>query len=421
MLELLVIVVAFILLLLVIVWAHFLTQNRQAQKIDNSFRDETNVRLYHEHKAEIEKDFQQGGLDQESYEYLVAELEQSLLQDIQDNVSEKNQTLDKKASLSVIWPITISLFIIIFSVSFYNEKGSLELIANTPKSEGNHQNLDEQQRMIVEIQKLKKATEREPKNSDAWYSLGQALVGVGDFEGALASFDQVIEIDGEQADLFGAKAQASYYKNKQQITEEVQQYIDKALSLDAKDPSTNILLGMNNFINKNYQQAIDYWQVIVNENRPSVNIKALQGAIVEAQNRLSLTGGPVSGIVADSGPQLSLHVSVSEEVLAKLSAREDKVVFIYAIPTTGSRMPLAAVKVQASDLPIKIILNDQSAMTPQAKLSDVEQVSVYAIISKSGGVGIKPGDFKAEITGVNVNTKETIELVINSLVEETAN
>jgi cytochrome c-type biogenesis protein CcmH len=417
MLELLVIVVAFILFLLIIIWAHYLTQNRHNLTIDNSFRDETNVRLYHEHKAEIERDFQQGGLDQESYEYLVAELEQSLLQDIQDNASEANQASEKVSSLSIIWPIIISLFILVFSLVLYNERGSMELIANTPKSHGSHQELDEQQRIIVEIQKLKKATEQSPENSDAWYSLGQALVGIGEFDDALTSFDKVIEIDGEQADLFGAKAQASYYKNEQKITKEVQYYIDKALSLDAKDPSTNILLGMNNFINKNYQQAIDYWQVIVNENRPSVNIDALKGAINEAQNRLSLTGGKENVDISNSGPQLSLHVTISDEVLTQLNAGEDKVVFIYAIPSEGNRMPLAAIKVNASDLPIDVILNDQSAMAPQAKLSDVDQVSIFAIISNNGGVGIKPGDYKAEMTGVSVETKETIELEINSLVE----
>ncbi|MEW6990187.1 c-type cytochrome biogenesis protein CcmI [Colwelliaceae bacterium 6441] len=416
MLELLVIVVAFILLLLIIVWAHYLNQHRQSSKIDNSFRDETNVRLYHEHKAEIERDFQQGSLDQESYDYLLAELEQSLLQDIQENSKEASQSEQKAPSLSIVWPAVISLFILVFSIGFYNERGSLDLIANTPQSFGEHQALDEQQQMIVEIQKLKKATEQEPNNSDAWYSLGQALVGIGEFDDALSSFDKVLEIDGEQADVFGAKAQASYYRSDQKITEEVQQYIDKALALDAKDPSTNILLGMNNFINKNYQQAINYWQVIVNENRPNVNVDALKSAIVEAQNRLSLTGGKVNE-TSNSGPQLSLHVSISDEITAQLNEGEDKVVFIYAIPTEGSRMPVAAIKVQASDLPLDVVLNNERAMSPQAKLSDVSQVHIYAIISATGGTGIKPGDFKAEINGIDVTTKETIELVINSLVE----
>lgn len=419
MLELLIIIIAFILLLLAIVWAHYINQNRRHAKVDNSFRDETNVRLYHEHKAEIEKDYQQGRLDDESYDYLLKELEHSLLRDIQENVKEAEAIDDTSKPLAIIWPVGLTLFILLFSLFFYQQYGSLDLIANTPQAIGKHEGLDKQQQMIVEIQKLKKKTEQEPKNSDAWYSLGQALVGIGEFDGALSAFDEVINIDGEAADLFGAKAQASYYKNNQKITVEVQQYIDKALALDANDPSTNILLGMNNFINQRYQQAINYWQIVVNESRPSVNVEALSSAINEAKSRLSLIGGEPSSDEAatNSGPQLNLHVSISEEIIEQLNDGEDKVVFIYAIPNEGSRMPLAAVKVNASDLPINIILNDQRAMSPQAKLSDATLVNVFAIISADGGVGIKPGDYKGEINGVDVKTTTPLTLIINSLVE----
>lgn len=417
MIELLVIVIAFILMLLIIVWAHYLNQNRHAAKVDNSFRDETNVRLYHEHKAEIEKDFQQGSLDEESYQYLLTELEQSLLQDIEDNSNEAKEVVDSRPSLSIIWPASISLFILIFSFTIYNQEGSFDLIVNTPKSQGEHQSLDPEQQAIVQLKKLKTLTEQEPKNSDAWYSLGQALVGIGEFDDALNAFDQVIAIDGEHADLFGAKAQASYYQNNQKITPIVKQYIDKALALDSRDPSTNILLGMDQFVNKRFQQAIDYWQLVVNDNRPSVNVEALKSAINEALNRLSLTGEKVANINEKIGPQLAIHVTMTEEIIEQLSQGEDRVVFIYAIPTEGSRMPVAAIKVNASDLPLDVVLNDARAMTPQAKLSDVSEVNLFAIISTDGGAGIKPGDFKAELNNISVNQKESLKLVIDSLVE----
>jgi len=418
MMEFLVIVIAFILLILVVVWAHFINQNRQQMVVDNSFRDQTNVRLYHEHKAEIEKDFQQGSLDDESYQYLIAELEQSLLQDIEDNTNEANAVAAVVAKPSLIWPMTLSLFLIGFSGYFYAQHGAFDLVANTPKADATQQTqaTDSQQQAIANIKQLQMLTEKEPENSKAWYSLGQALVGVGEFNGALIAFDQVIKIDGEHADLYGAKAQASYYQNKQKITPQVQQFIDKALTLDAKDPSTNILLGMDLFINKHYQQAISRWQMVIDDNRPNVNINALKGAITEAKNRLALSGG-VTSQDTTMGPQLSLTVSVNNEILAELEKGEDKIVFIYATATQGSRMPLAAMKVKASDLPLDVVLNDASAMTPQAKLSDVEQVNLYAIISADGGVGIKPGDFKAELKNINVSEKRPIELVVNSLVE----
>jgi len=417
--EFLVIVIAFILLILVVVWAHFINQNRQQMVVDNSFRDQTNVRLYHEHKAEIEKDFQQGRMDDESYQYLIAELEQSLLQDIEDNTNEANAVAAIEAKPSLIWPMTLSLFLIGFSGYFYAQHGAFELVANTPKADARQQTqaVDSQQQAIDNIKQLQMLTEKEPENSKAWYSLGQALVGVGGFDGALKAFDRVIKIDGEHADLYGAKAQASYYQNKQKITPQVQQFIDKALTLDAKDPSTNILLGMDLFMNKQYQQAISRWQMVIEDNRPNVNINALKGAITEAKNRLALSGGVSNQTAATNGPQLSLTVSVSDDILAELEKGQDKIVFIYATATQGSRMPLAALKVKASDLPLDVVLNDASAMTPQAKLSDVEQVNLYAIISADGGVGIKPGDFKAELKNISVSETRSIALVVNSLVE----
>ncbi|MFQ3338578.1 MAG: cytochrome c-type biogenesis protein CcmH, partial [Colwellia sp.] len=57
------------------------------------------------------------------------------------------------------------------------------------------------------------------------------------------------------------------------------------------------------------------------------------------------------------------------------------------------------------------------AMSPANNLGSVDKVHVYAIASMQGGVGIKPGDYKAESLGVDVNRTETLELIVNTLVE----
>jgi len=421
MIELLAIVVSLILFMLVIVWSHFLTQNRGRHSVDNSFRDQTNIDLYHEHKAEIEHDFKHGDIDDENHQYLLTELEHSLLQDIEENSAEaaKIKSLSKanEQPLSIVWPIVLSIFILLFSGYYYSQKGAYDLIVSTPQSTGSDQEISEQQQVKQQVQQLIELTKQEPKNSEAWYSLGQAFVGLGEFEFALTAFDKVIELDGEQADLYGAKAQAAYYQAEQKITPAVQQLVDKALSLDKKDPSTNILLGMHSFVSNEFEQAISYWQLVIDDARSSVNTQALQGAIDEAKNRLSFAG--TAGDSALSGPQLSLNVSIGENILAELDQGEDKIVFIYATPSDGRRMPVAAVKVKASDLPLDVVFTDASAMTPQAKLSDVESVHLYAIISSTGGVGIKPGDFKAELKNVLVSETKAISLVIDSVVKET--
>jgi cytochrome c-type biogenesis protein CcmH len=284
------------------------------------------------------------------------------------------------------------------------------------------QSSDMEQQTINEIKRLMAVTKNEPKNSDAWYSLGPSLVSVGDFDSALKAYDQVLSIEGPKADVYGAKAQAIYYKNEQKIDGTVQGFIDQALAIDPKDPSTNILLGMHSFMAGDYQVSIDHWQRVVDSDKQNVNKQALIEVIEEAKKRLAQPDVTAANTnqseEATSGPQLKVTVELSGEILEKLAQGNDKTVFIYAIPadTSRGRMPLAAVKLLASDLPITIILNDSSAMTPQAKLSDVDSVHIYAVVSATGGAGIKSGDFKAELNDIAVNTKEALNLIVSTVV-----
>lgn len=417
----------FLILLLLVIWRPFFKQHKH-KVVDNSkLRHETNVGLYKEHKAEIEKDYQEGGIDDENYQYLLAELDNTLLQDISDddpNESDERTSEQVKENstkqFSPMWPLALSLFIIVFSVLLYQKQGRFVQLTQMPEGHGQkakaqqgQQIQDKQSQAIAYINEIKAHVEKNPQDTEAWYNLGQTYVAVGAFDAAITSFKKVIEIEGEQADLIGALAQAVYYKNNQKITPEVQQYIDQALALDVNDPATNILLGMHNFIEENYQQAISFWQRVIDTNNQGVNIAALKEAVAEAKQRANM---PVSAPEV-SGPQLAVNVSLSDEIFAQLSQGEDRIVFVYAVPTNGQRMPLAAVKIKASNLPTTVVLNNSQAMSSANNLASVDKVHIYAVASKLGGVGIKPGDFKAQALSVDVNSQQAIELVINSLVE----
>ncbi|WDE05814.1 c-type cytochrome biogenesis protein CcmI [Thalassomonas viridans] len=415
--EVIITIVVLLLLLLAVIWGHYLRTNINAPSTAKSVRDETNVRLYHEHKAEIEKDYAEGGIDQENYQYLLAELDKSLLQDIEENAGEPKLAADKP--LSVVWPMVLTVFVLAFSFALYLKNGAYEQLSQPAMSAANqgHEGLSNEQQMMVRLKQLQQLTEQEPQNSQAWYNLGQAAIGLGDFDGALAAFDQVMAIEGEHADILGAKAQAMFYQNGQQINEAIQALIDKALALDPNDPSTNILLGLNHFIGQNYGDAIAYWQKVVDLGGNNVNTQALQGAINEAKSRMAAAGQPVPE-AAVSGSQLVLNVDLTDDIRQQLSQGEDKTVFVYAIPANGPRMPLAAVKIRASDLPTTVVLNDSQAMNPQMTLSSVESVNLYAVVSNLGSVGIKPGDYTGELKDISVASSDAIELTINTLVPE---
>ncbi|NMP30262.1 c-type cytochrome biogenesis protein CcmI [Thalassotalea sp. M1531] len=416
MIDVLVIIIVFVLLLLAVIWWHYLSSAKgDAESLSGESREHTNISLYKEHKAEIEKDYAEGNIDQENYEYLLAELDKSLLQDIEQSKQEQETQEKSSHRMSVLWPVGLSIFVIAFSVLLYSKQGAYKQLAEPQAAMSDHSHQDDQTAMHSQLDRIKKALEENPNDPDALYSLAQLYISAGEFEQAISAFDKVIAIEGEHADLIGAKAQATYYAANQKITPEVQALIDKALAINPNDPSTNILLGMHHFIEQSYQQAIDYWQKVADTGSEAVNVDALKEAITEAKSRMALTNGN-QGEEAVTGPQINVAVELGEEVLEKLIQGEDKVVFIYAVPAEGGRMPLAAVKLMASDLPTQVVLNDSRAMTPEMKLSGFEQVNIYAVVSKLGGAGIKSGDYKAEINNVSVNTTDIIQLKIDTIV-----
>lgn len=429
MFELLILIVTFLLLILFVVWGHFIKQSHSDTIVNNTQRDDTNVSLYHEHKSEIEKDFKQGRIDEEDYQYLLTELDKSLLQDIEENKKSSVDEVTQNKTMSIIWPLSLTLFVLVFSFWLYNKNGAYKQLSqplNTPNQQAQHSG-DQAQQMVAHIKSLIDLTVTEPSNSDAWFELGQAFISIGEFSKAAEAFDKVISIEGDSAELFGAKAQAYYYRDNQKITPDVQQLIDKATALDPKDPSTNILIGMHNFINENYAIAIKYWEVVINSNKSNVNTQALVEAVNEAKARLNNSQVAPQVTQPDNmntnnsaalGPQLTVRVEVSETITQQLIQGIDKTVFIYAVSSDAKhgRMPVAAVKLRASDLPVTVVLNDSKAMTPQAKISDVPQVNIYAVVSASGSVGVKSGDYKAELLNTDVSTTEPLLLTIDTIV-----
>jgi cytochrome c-type biogenesis protein CcmH len=96
---------------------------------------------------------------------------------------------------------------------------------------------------------------------------------------------------------------------------------------------------------------------------------------------------------AAPGAGLSGRVELAPALASQVAPGDT--VFVFARAAQGSRMPLAIVKRQVSDLPFEFTLDDSSAMTPQARLSQATAVVVGARISKSGQATPRPGDFEA--------------------------
>ena len=77
-------------------------------------------------------------------------------------------------------------------------------------------------------------------------------------------------------------------------------------------------------------------------------------------------------------------------------------------------MPLAAARVQVRDLPLEITLDDSLAMMPAMRISNFEQVTVGARVSRSGNPVASSGDLTGEVSPVSVQGAGLVEVVIGS-------
>ncbi|MDE2504116.1 MAG: c-type cytochrome biogenesis protein CcmI, partial [Burkholderiales bacterium] len=77
--------------------------------------------------------------------------------------------------------------------------------------------------------------------------------------------------------------------------------------------------------------------------------------------------------------------------------RPDDTVFVYARPASGSRMPVALLRLHGRDLPADFVLDDTLAMVPQARLSQQTELRVGVHVSRRGDAIPVAGDLEGEV------------------------
>ncbi|GAA5193462.1 c-type cytochrome biogenesis protein CcmI [Ferrimonas gelatinilytica] len=408
-------IAALTLLALALIWLPFWRRSRLArQASDAQLRKETNLNLFNEREAELDTDLAEGRINQSEYDALKQEMQLTLLQNI-----EQEEDVLARQSPTVLWPITMSIVLTLVSGYTYYDLGR-HSDWNAPHSAQQadpHAGMNPEQLMAMRLQQMENHVEKNPTDSQAWFSLGHAYISSSQYRKAIDAFDTVMGLVGVHAELLGPKATAMYYLADQNITPEVQVVIDQALADDEKDPATRLLLGMDAFFTARYEDAIGHWEMILTSPRTDVDRDAIQGAI--AQARTMLQNGeamPQDAVHQSEGSQVhdsdagSITVTVTLDSAVAQHANATDTVFIYARPTKGPGMPLAVARVQVADLPTTVVLDDSKAMSPQMVISSAEQVMIIATVNHDGSPAPTPGDLVGQAQDIALGSQVAVSI-----------
>ncbi|GAA4652303.1 c-type cytochrome biogenesis protein CcmI [Kistimonas scapharcae] len=364
-------------------------------------REEANLGLYRERLSELDEQLQRGDIDTQRFEQLKQEAETTLLGDV-DDVVESVQ-LSSKAGWAM--PLALCLSMAVVSVMLYLRWGasdelSLATALNQPSPEQSIEQL---------TGKLERVLDRQPDNYQGYYLLGRSYMTMGRFQDAVDAFARVVKLVGDDPEPLSQFAQALFLAQNSRVTPQVEDLVDRTLTVQPDNVTALGLKGIISFENKQYRNAIKAWESLLAVTQDPQSRAALTSGI--AQARVMLGGAPEEPArPEDQSPVSGLEVRVvlSDQLKALPPTTR---VFIFARATDGPPMPLAVAPVTVGELPKTVLLNDAMAMMPELKLSGFDKVDVVARISKSGDV--RNADYEALVKGVEVSSRKTVELEID--------
>jgi cytochrome c-type biogenesis protein CcmH len=355
-----------------------------------------NTAILREQLAKLEQDLADGTLGREDYAQARAEVQRRVLEDTSQEDAAPTLRAPKRTLVGV------ALLVPLVAIAVYAAIGNPKSMSATSLAKR-----PSQQDIERMVQALADRLAQEPGNLKGWAMLARSYKVMGRpveaekaFERAGAFIDDDAQMLADYADVAATNANGN-------LSGKPAALLEKALKVDPNNGMALWLAGTAALNEKNYDRTLAHWERLLNMLQPgSEDAKTLQGAIgqvrVMAGKTLSEPGIAVAGANVNAGASVSGTVELAPALKAQ-AAPTDTVMVIARVP--GTRMPVAVLRVHASDLPLKFTLDDSLSMSPQARISAAKEVDIEARISKSGMARPEPGDLISAVQTVKVGSK----------------
>ncbi|MGZ8213578.1 MAG: c-type cytochrome biogenesis protein CcmI [Methylosarcina sp.] len=380
--------------------------------VQESDSDQRNIVIARHRMAELDEQRQAGELTQEQYNEQVLELEQVLI----DDLAIKSAV--NPARTRGRWMVyVLALAIPVLAASLYWAKGSFSAIGIDPEkaaSNLSNPNIDDINKMV---EGLAERMKNDPGNAEGWLMLGRSYKYLEQYPKAVEAFGNAYRLLGDKPEVMLLYADAIALASDKNLAGKPSELIFKALELEPNNMNGLWLGGLAKVQQGDVPGALTLWRKLESQlpanseprNEMRNIIASLVGRAPAAEN-----ARPDSQEAQAPTGSITVEVSLAPEL--QKAASSGDTVFIYAQALSGPKMPLAIVRKQVADLPVKVTLDDTMAMMPAMKLSNFAEVKLLARISKSGEAVTQPGDLIGTVEQVAVKGSNEQKIVIDQRV-----
>ena len=412
-------------------------------ELKNLEHDAVNITVYRDQIAELDRDLENDILSREQYDKSKQELQQRMLQDVTERdtvVVDKNKKF-RNIALSVVITLTLPLAAVSLYLAIGDTRGLLpqaQLASATQMNRDGGGSPAGHDNFSSVLENLIKRLSENPEDVEGWVMLGRTYAIMGRYGEASNTYAKLAELIPNNPQILSDYADVLAMKNQGNLAGKPAELIYQALSIDPKYPKALALAGTVEFEQERYAQAAEHWenllQVVPADAQLTQTVKdsiaearllasggkaaAPEQAVKVAESKSEANAQPAEKAISADAPaaaplSVSGSVTISSELAGKVSPGDT--LFIYARAKSGPKMPLAILRLKASDLPASFTLTDDMAMTPAMKMSSFPEVVIEARVSKSGQAVTASGDLQGFSEPVKLG-HNNIAIVINKQV-----
>jgi len=364
---------------------------------DNSVaRDAANLEILRDQIAEMDADLKNGLLTPELHEQGRRELQARLMEEVGDN---KGSEVSGKPHPLKILAIALAVLLPLASVGLYLKIGNPN--AFLPQAALGTGGIVRDE---AGLNALEQRSAQNPNDPEVLLMLARSYVELGRYADGARKYDSLVKLVPDEPMLWADYADALAMTHNTLVGAPTK-LLDRALQLDPNFAKALALSGTAAMERGDFVAAIQHWEKLLKQLQPgSEDARMIEEGLKQARLFLAQSRGgkaapaldqinePVSKVQAAGNERITGTVTLDDAL--KSQADPNDTLFVLARAAQGPKMPLAILRKQVKDLPVRFSLDDSMAMSPQMKISDFDQVVVIARISKSGKAMPQPGDLQ---------------------------
>ena len=368
---------------------------RERKPVTQASQAKANAKVYRDQILDLDREHDSGHISDQEWQQSRDELSLRLLEDTAA-VDDPAAKTEKPA----IWTaVVLAVALPLGSMGMYMWVGQPEAL--NPLALKTPDQVDPKD-LTKMAQTLAEKLQDKPDNLQGWVMLGRTYRTLENFDAALRAYDSALKLSDDD-DLKLERIEVIAMQRQGQFEGEPWNVIREVLQRDPQHFGALLTAGSASYAEGKFADALKYWEQArkpLDANNP--DLQGLESAIATVRERLGMPPAKATP-AATSGLNVTGQVNLSASLKSKASPND--VVFIYATPANGDRMPLAIFKTTVSQLPFNFTLDDSTAMAPDRKLSAAGEVMVKVRVSKSGNAMPQSGDLSGSLGPVKVGAK----------------